>query len=101
MKDPVAFNPLKYVFLFHGLHSMKHSLSKQYWDYSEVAGKVFPNVIKGKKKGGGANLKFWKKKWELKEKSWRCRLPEWSSFLILYLVTQYFRWFTFCLFTLK
>lgn len=52
MKDPVAFNPLKYVFLFHGLLSMKHSLSKQYWDYSEVAGKVFPNVIKGKKKGG-------------------------------------------------
>lgn len=56
MKDSVAFNPFKYVFLFHGLLSMKYSLSKLYWHYSEVAVKVFPNVIKGKR--GGANLKF-------------------------------------------
>lgn len=65
MKDPVAFNPLKYVFLFHGLLSMKHSLSKQYWDYSEVAGKVFPNVIKGKKKG----LQTWSS--ERRNENWR------------------------------
>ena len=51
MKDPVAFNPFKYVFLFYGLLSMKHSLSKQYWDYFEAAVKVFPKVIKGEKKG--------------------------------------------------
>lgn len=55
MKYPVAFNPFKYVFLLNGLVSMKHRLSKQYWDCFEVAVKVFPNVIKGEKR---ANLKF-------------------------------------------